>query len=101
MMEVNMDMDDDSDSQRKSVDNLNTEPEVIPLDSDDDMPAGGQNRNMFNQLESGEASEPVLLNVDQRIFQIDDDENVTEMVHILKHENYEINNFCENGFYLF
>lgn len=82
MMEVNMDMDVDSHSPRKSVDNLTSEPEVIPLDSDDvDAGEGGRKKNMFNQLEGGEPSEPVVLNMDQRDFQIDDDdESVTEVV---------------------
>lgn len=74
-MEVNFDEESEN-SQSQNIQQDSDEPEVIPIDSDDDA---GDGANKESQLtEESYESQPIALN--EAVYQVDEDENITEVV---------------------
>lgn len=81
MMEINFDEESEN-SQSQSIqgtandDDDGAEPEVIPLDSDDETNGP---RQAVEQNGSDDA-QPYVIGVDEAIYEVDDHENITEVV---------------------
>ncbi len=80
MMEINFDEESEN-SQSQNIQEVGDEPEIIPIDSDDDEAGDGKNKESQLTEESYE-SQPIALN--EAVYQVDEDENITEVVLFIK-----------------